>query len=278
MGTKTLGSTTADTTHSATWAFSGGQNIAGNGTLTMPEDGYIDTITVYFGGSGGNVSTYSNLLSSDLASVLASIGPNTFASIGWKTAGFAVGSNYFMPAGTVFHASIACASGVTAAFKSSGSNFAKTGVSTPQPMNSGTTTNQFTSGDLNWYVTYFPKATISSIPSTPVAVGQQFTVKGKSFSAGVTGVTVNGTACPTFTVVDDTTLTVTLASGATSGPVVVTTNAGTATSAQSLQVGSIYIDDSHTWQSGLIIFADDGTNWQQLTIFADNGTSWIQIG
>jgi hypothetical protein len=80
-------------------------------------------------------------------------------------------------------------------------------------------------------------------------------------------------------VTDDDTLNITLpTSGVSSGPIVVVTKAGTATSADDLQVGSVYVDDGST-QEVIIAMADTGSAWVDgVQVWADMVTSWVQIG
>jgi uncharacterized repeat protein (TIGR03803 family) len=66
-------------------------------------------------------------------------------------------------------------------------------------------------------------------------VGQSAQILGQGFT-GTTGITFNGTAAASFTVISDTYLTAVVPSGATTGPVVVTTATGTLTSNRSFRI------------------------------------------
>lgn len=74
-----------------------------------------------------------------------------------------------------------------------------------------------------------PAPAIASFTPGSGPVGTQVTVTGSSLT-GASDVTLNGAAIMDFTVVNATTLTFTVPTGATSGPVAVTTQGGTATS------------------------------------------------
>ena len=75
-----------------------------------------------------------------------------------------------------------------------------------------------------------PAPTISSVaPASGAGLHQAVTITGTFFS-GTTAVSFNGTAQPAFTVVSPLSITTTVPAGATTGPITVTTPAGTATS------------------------------------------------
>ena len=80
-----------------------------------------------------------------------------------------------------------------------------------------------------------PAPVIANFTPTSGPVGTSVSVTGSGFT-GATSVTLNGQAVASFTVSSDTSLTLTVPSGATSGPIGVTTPAGTATSTNSFTV------------------------------------------
>ena len=78
------------------------------------------------------------------------------------------------------------------------------------------------------------KPKITSFSPTSGSVGAAVTITGYNFT-GATSVNFNGTAA-TFTVVSDTKITTTVPSGATSGPISVTTPSGSGASSTSFTV------------------------------------------
>lgn len=283
MGTKRWGSNATPT--GGTFYFTPSNDaIRATNYITTTEDSYVDAIYVYCGAhDGGNSTMKFGLFGSGghLINGQESNAHTYGTGYGWNKGDFSAGSFLFVPSGTTFGAAVLA---YTQALQLQGYNDGGTfqwwdaGSATDLPGTWSASGTIGTVGNFGWYVTYFPAARITSIPTSPVTIGQIITVSGQSFSAGVQSVSINGTNCPMFSVVNDTTLSVTVPSGATSGPVVVVTNAGTATSAGNLQVGSIYADNGASFVAGAIAYADNGTSWQQATIWADTGTSWVQIG
>ncbi|GAB3635226.1 hypothetical protein GCM10027422_08160 [Hymenobacter arcticus] len=80
-----------------------------------------------------------------------------------------------------------------------------------------------------------PAPAVASLAPASGPVGTTVTVTGSNLT-GASAVTLNGVAVTGFTVVNATTLTFAVPTGATSGPVAVTTQGGTATSAGSFTV------------------------------------------
>lgn len=276
MGTVTVGNTSLDTSHGATWGFAG-QNIMDGGTNTMPEDGYIDSMTVYMGATSGVVSTYHVMWNTSL-NVIAQIGPGNFGALGWKTNNLAAGSYHFMAGGTVIHQGVATAGSTDFKFRSTGNNFAKTTSATPISM-SGATQNQFTTGYMECYFTYFPVATLTSFSPTVGGTGTTVTLTGKSYSAGVTGVSFNGTAASSYSYINDTTVTAVVPSGATSGTITITTNAGNATSASSFTVAGARVMRSGVWTPTQGVFVMRSGTWTQVNgVFVMRSGTWTSTG
>ena len=96
-----------------------------------------------------------------------------------------------------------------------------------------------------------PGPTITTFMPTGGQAGTVVTVLGSNFT-GATQVTFNGTAATAFTVISATQLTVTVPSGATTGPVGVVAPTGTATSATPFTVGPPPVIASFSPASGYV--------------------------
>ena len=86
---------------------------------------------------------------------------------------------------------------------------------------------------------------ISSFTPTSGVVGTSVTITGSKFT-GATAVKFNGTSASSFTVNSDTQITASVPSNATTGPISVTTPAGTGTSARSFTVTAPPVISSFT--------------------------------
>ncbi len=94
----------------------------------------------------------------------------------------------------------------------------------------------------NFTVTAVPAPTITSFTPTRGPVGTSVTISGTNFRGTgftTTSVTFNNVAATTFTVNSPTRITATVPTGATTGPIKVTTPGGTATSATNFTVGPV---------------------------------------
>lgn len=111
--------------------------------------------------------------------------------------------------------------------------------STGQAFSAGSTSATYT-GAVAAYATYTPYVTpsISGFSPTVAAPGNTITISGSGFT-GVSSVAFNGTSA-SYAFVSDTSITATVPSGATAGPISVTNPAGTGTSSTNFQPGQIW--------------------------------------
>ncbi|MGI4823100.1 MAG: beta strand repeat-containing protein [Janthinobacterium lividum] len=150
----------------------------------------------------------------------------------------AAGTNLNGATAVTFTSSGGAATNAPAGFVASANSI--TGIVVPAGLALGTytvtvTTPNGTSNGLPFTVTA-PAPTVTTITPDNGAVGTSVVITGTNFG-GTTGVTFNGTTAPGFTVnAGGTQLTVNVPTGATSGPIAVTTPGGTATSASSFTV------------------------------------------
>lgn len=115
-------------------------------------------------------------------------------------------------------------------FNSSGSIAAQSINGSPNPFGF--------SGGTFWFAEYYKRCQIYTTPAGLWQAGQSFQITGRSFNAGVTAVTINGVSCSTYSVDSDSQMTIQVPSGATTGYVQVTSNAGgVITSPNTVQVG-----------------------------------------
>jgi DNA/RNA endonuclease G (NUC1) len=98
-----------------------------------------------------------------------------------------------------------------------------------------TTANGTGTSSTNFTVTAPPAPSITSFSPTSGPVGTNVVITGSAFT-GATAVKFNGTAATSFTVNSDTQITATVPTGATTGPISVTTSAGTGTSSTNFTV------------------------------------------
>ncbi|HYM81864.1 MAG TPA: IPT/TIG domain-containing protein, partial [Candidatus Limnocylindria bacterium] len=140
---------------------------------------------------------------------------------------------------------------------------------TTGPISVTNASGTFTSGP---DFTVIPPPVIASFTPTAAAVGVEVTVRGTNFT-GASSVKFNGTAA-TFTVDSDTLLRANVPGLASSGPISVTTVAGTGTSASSFTVIRPPVISSFTPGSGLVgtEVTVRGTNFTTASAVRFNGT------
>lgn len=120
--------------------------------------------------------------------------------------------------------------------------------------------------------------TLSSASPAAAPAGQSVTLVGTHL-LHTTGITCCGVTVTSYTITDDSHITMTVPTGAAgAGNIVVTTPAGNASLA--FVAGQLYGDTGTTFASGVLVYADTGTSWVSsgVQVWADDGTSWHQIG
>lgn len=228
MGTQILGSQTGG--NSVQFYFNSASNTAlkgVNNVATTPGDIYVDSIVVFAGTSSGGASlafcalyTTGNVLVCQTAAL-------TISNVKWSGQGL---SPFHITGGVqLLGAILGTNQGIRTWGLNDGGGFAVLGTSGSFPSTWSGGSLQSGLGNLGWYATYFPACTISGISPVHAQEGATVNVFGQSFSAGVNSVTVNGTGA-SFGYVNDGQINVTVPSGATSGAIVVNTNAGSGTS------------------------------------------------
>lgn len=223
MAVHTLGNTTAPSAGSdSTAAYN---EIANHVQLNMPANGYITNLHAYFGVSGGT-SLCRLLLIDGVYNVAAQTGQFFVGSTGWqsqtitpffKGSGNSVTVGWFVPQG------LTSAFGVySTGTWVAGSVASPTGIS-----NFVTPTSGYFQGGLGWYITWIDPLSISSVSPAAAGPGQSVTVSGAGFVGGtITGIDFNGTAASGWVVNSDTSLTVSVPAGATTGSLNITSDHG----------------------------------------------------
>ena len=108
----------------------------------------------------------------------------------------------------------------TASFNTTSCAWDVTGTQPAMPTLACYETASFNTGSCSWVVTGTPIVVSTITPSTAV-VGATVTLTGSGLT-GATGVSFNGTAAVSYTVVSSTSITVTVPAGAINGPITVT--------------------------------------------------------
>src|SRR5439155_6587961 len=122
--------------------------------------------------------------------------------------------------------------------------------------------------------TVIPPPTMTSFSPASGPVGANVTINGTNCT-GVTAVRFNGTSATTFTVTSPAVIHATVPAGATTGPLSVTTSAGTGTSSTSFTVIPPPTITTFSPTSGPVgaNVTINGTNFTGVTAVRFNGTS-----
>lgn len=230
MGNATLGNTAGgssplywyqDTTH--------GVAVFSNDNVVAPEGMYIDAIHVFGNSESSNAGACVAALYDGSGGTKYGT-TNTFTmgtSTQYWTASFPSSSLLYLPSGADIRAAVLESGG--GGFRTwgrgdGGSWRYELSVSSLPSAIGGSTQSGL--GNWPWYISYFKTCQVYSASPTAATEGTTVTLSGRSFTAGVTSITFNGVAASGWTVVNDTTITVAVPSGATSGVITVNTHAG----------------------------------------------------
>lgn len=118
--------------------------------------------------------------------------------------------------------------------------------------------------------------TLSSATPAAAPAGQSVTLVGTGL-LHTTSITCCGVTVTSYTITDDSHITMTVPAGAAgAGNIVVTTPAGSASVA--FTAGTLYIDTGSAWVGGVAAWIDTGSAWVQAQVWIDDGVAWHQIG
>lgn len=245
MGTQTFGSTSNPGSSHDVW-FSSGSGVcfkAQGSDLTTSEEMYVDAIYVWASTHTGTRQMKHAIYGTGGTRLFQA---DTFHNFGtsaqWTHSEFSQANYAHLMSGQNIVGAVFCTTDLTLYGNGSGSgrDMKEHAGTFPNPWS---TSNDVSSeGDMAWYLTYFPVAQVTSVPSDPQFPGASVTIVGLSFTAGVIAVKLNGVACTGVSVTDDTHLTCALPANATTGLVEVDTYAGNATSADPITISGGRID------------------------------------
>jgi len=213
---------------------SGATAVAFNGTsatFTVPSDSAIQA-TVPAGATTGTLSVTTPGGTATSGGAFTVLSPPAIA--GFAPAAGPAGTSVTINGGNFTGATAVAFNGVSASFTVSSDTAIQTAVpagATTGPIS--VTTAGGTTASTGAFAIVGPPA-IAGLSPASGAVGTSVTIGGSSLS-GASAVTFNGLSA-TFTVTSDTAIRAIVPAGATTGPVSVTTDAGTATSASNFTV------------------------------------------
>lgn len=133
-------------------------------------------------------------------------------------------------------------------------------------------------GSLEMFITYTQSSLF--IPTQPTfspsagGVGTSVTLTGTHFTDAGT-VTLNGVSC-SFSVTNDTTISATVPSGATTGPFIVgNTNGNSPASASNFLVANAYVMRSGVWTPGVVDVERSSVQTTAQGVFVFRSSSWV---
>lgn len=249
MSVHTLGSTTTPT-----W----GYNITGQynevGTdqqITAPSTGmYVSNLLAYMGSSSGSQISVRLVLFNGSYGVASYSGAFFINGEAWQAQTITptyIGANSTCGVGWFV------SQGVSVKFHvNSSGNWKGLDTTSIQGIASASLPGSpFVQGGLGYYIEYIDPLSVSGISPSTSAVGVPVTISGKGFVGGsITGITFNGTAASGWTVNSDSSLTVTVPAGATSGTVQVNSDHGSDTATWTLSAAAAPSITSFTPTSG----------------------------
>lgn len=274
MAVHTLGSTSTPTYgYNVTQQYN---EVGPNDQVTAPSGGmYVSSLFAYFGNNSGGAMTVELVLFDGLYHAATRSGQYTVNGEAWQSqtitpyfigAGSTCGVGWFVAQNTYnvkFHV------------KSSG-NWRGLDIATLSSIASAPKPGSpFVQGALGWYIEYLDPLLVYSVSPSTSATGVSVTLSGVGFTGGsITGITFNGTAASTWTVNSDTSLTVTVPAGATTGPLVVSSDHGNNSVTWTLSSGAAPTITSFTPTTGApgTSVTITGTGFTGATAVKFNGT------
>lgn len=267
MSVHTLGNTTApsfganDTTEN---------EVAPTLFVTQPTDGYITALHAYVYATTGTISLQLLLVGSGGSLNIITSAQTVGTSAGWQSASI---TPYFIGAGNNQATAFFIGSGEMHFPVYNGGNFKIGNPGSP----SGTSGfslggGAFFAGNIGSYYEWIDPLRVSGVSPSVAGPGQTVTVSGGGFVGGsITSITFNGVAASSWTVNSDSSLTVTVPAGATSGALTVNSDHGSGSVGFTVSAMRVY--DGSAWQP-CQVYAYDGATWQVCQVYIFDGTSW----
>lgn len=272
MSVHTLGSTTAVTNEGVNTSATYNEIINTFG-FNMPNDGYVTLVAAYFGASGGGTIFGQLLLFDGSYNLLAggTAGGQNFSGIGWHSQTL---GPFFAGSGWTLHLGWFVSQGASQTFYTGNTGGWKGGnVAGPQSGGGfGQPGSPYFQAWINTYLQWIDPLSVSGVSPTVAGPGQTVTVSGAGFVGGsITGITFNGVAASSWTVNSDSSLSVVIPTGATSGALVVNSDHGSGSIA--FTVSAAYVYDGSAFQT-CQVYAYDGSAFQTCQVFIYDGATW----